>query len=252
MAAARFFFDGDLAAGSRVHLTDAAAHHARRVLRLRADDLITLFNGRGGEYAARIGAGAQVQLERFDPIERESPLTLTLIQALIANDKLDWVIEKAVELGVARIIVAPLARSVIRLEHERIERRQAHWRDIIIAACCQCGRNRLPALRFETSFEAALAASADVPQRFVLAPDATMGLASAVCTPTAVAVGPEGGFSDTELKRAMQSGFALARWGPRVLRTETAGLAAIAALQTLHGDGARPGVAHPGNGAHPA
>lgn len=245
MAPARFFFDAALAIGDCVDLPDAIAHHAQRVLRLRANDPITLFNGRGGEYAARIAVGAQAQIERFDPIERESPLPVTLIQALIANDKLDWVIEKAVELGAARIVIAPAARSVIRLERERAERRRAHWRDVLISACCQCGRNRLPALEIEASLDAALAAKAAMPQRIVLTPEATQGLAATECVPTAVAVGPEGGFTEVELESADRYGFARMRWGPRVLRTETAGLAALAALQTLHGDGALSGVVKP-------
>jgi 16S rRNA (uracil1498-N3)-methyltransferase len=252
MAAARFFFEGDLAAGARVRLPDAVAHHARRVLRLRTNDVITLFNGRGGEFTARIGAAADVQIDQFDPVERESPLELTLIQALVANDKLDWVIEKAVELGVARIIIAATARSVIRLEHGRVDRRRAHWRDVAIGACCQCGRNRLPALQFEASFAVALAAVADVPQRFILAPDAATGVAAAVRMPTAIAVGPEGGFTDAESRLAARSGFARLRWSPRVLRTETAGLAVLAALQTLLGDGAQSGAPESRNGARDA
>ncbi len=238
MAAARFFVDIELEVGRSIELPDAVAHHAQRVLRLRASDAITLFNGRGGEYAARIGAAGQAQIERFDPVERESPLSLTLIQALIANDKLDWVIEKAVELGVARIIVAPASRSVIRVDRERIERRCAHWREIVVAACCQCGRNRLPLLQFESTLGGALASSDDADQRYLLAPDATIGLASAAAAQTAIAVGPEGGFTDVELKLAERRGFRRVRWGSRVMRTETAGLAALAALQTLHGDGA--------------
>jgi 16S rRNA (uracil1498-N3)-methyltransferase len=252
VAAARFFLDFDLEVGHSIQLPDAVAHHAQRVLRLRANDAIMLFNGRGGEYAARIGTGAQAHIERFDPIERESPLSVTLIQALIAGDKLDWVIEKAVELGVARIIITPATRSVARVDRERIQQRCAHWQQIVVAACCQCGRNRLASLRFAPTFGAALAAAADTPQRYVLAPDAPINLAGAGSAPTAVAVGPEGGFTDAELHLAEQRGFVRVRWGQRIMRTETAGLAALAALQTLHGDGAETFVADSLNGVHHA
>lgn len=236
-AAPRFHVGGALAVGARIDLPAAVAHHALRVLRLRAGDAVTLFDGRGGEYAARLDAEGHATIERFDAVERESPLALTLIQALVASDKLDWVIEKAVELGAARIVVAPTERSVVRLPGERLARRLAHWRQIVAAACCQCGRNRLPALAFESSWRDALAAT-DAPQRFVLTPDAADQLASAAPAPTAIAVGPEGGLTADEIGLAAQHGFRAVRWSPRVLRTETAGLAALAALQTLHGDGA--------------
>lgn len=230
----RFFVDGGLAVGAIVDLPDAVAHHVQRVLRLRVGAPITLFDGCGGEYAARLDANARACIERFDAVERESPLALTLIQALVANDKLDWVIEKAVELGAAAIVVAPAERGVVRLDGDRLARRQLHWRDITVAACCQCGRNRLPAVSY-AALEATLAAT-QAAQKFVLAPDAQRPLASSANLPTAIAVGPEGGFSAAELALAERNGFLPVRAGPRVLRTETAGLAALAALQALHGD----------------
>ncbi len=245
-AAPRFFVDARLVVGARIELPAAIAHHAHCVLRLRAGDALTLFNGRGGEYAARLETNARALIEGFDAVERESPLPLTLIQALIAGDKLDWAIEKAVELGAASIIVAPTGRSVIRLSGERLRRRLAHWREIVVAACCQCGRNHLPRLAFEASWQEALAA-ADAHQRFVLAPGAAETLAAAASTPTALAVGPEGGLTSAELALAEELGYRAVCWGPRVLRTETAGLAALAALQTLHGDG---GIGRAGGGHH--
>ncbi|MGE5339045.1 MAG: 16S rRNA (uracil(1498)-N(3))-methyltransferase [Gemmatimonadota bacterium] len=234
-AAPRFYLDGDLAVDARVSLPAAVAHHAQRVLRLRDGDAIVLFNGRGGEYAARIGPGTQASIERYVPVERESPLRIELIQALIANDKLDWVVEKAVELGADSILVAPATRSVVRLDRDRLARRLEHWRETVVAACCQCGRNRLPKVSFAATWDAALSATNAV-QRFLLAPNAGTPLASATAAATAIAVGPEGGFTTAELELARQRGFVAASWGPRVLRTETAGLAALVALQTLHGD----------------
>lgn len=233
--APRLFVDGGLAVGAIVDLPDAVAHHAQRVLRLRIGDPITLFDGRGGEYAARLDAHARARIERFDPVERESPLALTLIQALVASDKLDWLIEKAVELGAAAIVVAPAVRSVVRLDGDRLARRRLHWRDITVAACSQCGRNRLPAVSDATTLEAALAAT-EAAQKFILAPASQHSLTTSANLPTAIAVGPEGGFSEAELALAERHGFLPVRAGPRVLRTETAGLAALAALQALHGD----------------
>lgn len=243
MPAPRIFIDGELAAGTRVTLPTAAAHHALRVLRLRDRAAITVFNGRGGEFGAVFAtAPPSACIERFDPVERESPLRLALIQALVASEKLDWAVEKAVELGVARIVIAPAARSVVQLHGERQARRLARWREIAIAACCQSGRNRLPAIDLTTTLDAAFAAMGDFPQRFVLTPAVGQPLSAARPSATCIAVGPEGGFDDDELQRAARLGFVAAHWGLRVLRTETAGLAALAALQTLHGDGAPRGV----------
>ncbi len=242
-AAPRFYFDGDLAVGARVPLPAAVAHHAQRVLRLRDADPIVLFNGKGGEYAARIGPGAQASIEQHIPVERESPLQVMLIHALIANDKLDWVIEKAVELGVDGIAVAPATRSVVRLDHDRLARRLEHWRETVVTACCQCGRNRLPEVTFAPTLDDALSAAKAV-QRIVLAPGADNQLASAKSATTTIAVGPEGGFTTEELELARQRGFVAASWGPRVLRTETAALAALAALQTLHGDAVAKAADH--------
>jgi 16S rRNA (uracil1498-N3)-methyltransferase len=233
--APRFFIDAPLAAGATIALPPAVDHHARRVLRLREGDAITCFNGRGGEYAVRLLDDGRAAIDAFDPVERESPLDLTLIQALIAEDKLAWVIEKAVELGVTRILIAPAKRGVVRLGADRLGKRLARWNDIVMSACCQCGRNRLPGAAFASNLPDALAC-VDAQQKFVLAPEAAVALASATTQPTAIAIGPEGGFTADEIECAQQAGFVPASFGPRILRTETAGLAAIAALQMRHGD----------------
>ncbi len=240
MSAPRFFIDAALAAGKEIDLPSDLAHHALRVLRLRNGDPIALFNGRGGEFAAELRRDrneTRARVLAFDGVERESPLRLTLIQALVAADKLDWIVEKAVELGVARIVIAPTQRSVVRLDAARGARRLEHWRQIVRAACSQCGRNRLPALDFHGSLDAALAAvPADQP-RLLLSPAASAGLPSRLAGPiAALAVGPEGGFTDAELRHAAGAGFTAVRLGPRILRTETAGLAALAALQASSGD----------------
>lgn len=240
MAAPRFFVDQPLVAGTTIRLPDEVAHHARRVLRLRRGDAIVLFNGRGGEYRGTLLGDVDApaaRIDAYDPVERESPVELTLVQALVAADKLDWIVEKAVELGAARIVVAASERSVVRLDGARAERRLRHWRALALAACAQCGRNRVPSVAYFASMPAALDAVGAVPSRWLLLPAAAQPLAAALPTGrAAVAVGPEGGFSDAEVRYAERLGFAPARLGPRILRTETAGIAALAALQALAGD----------------
>ena len=240
MSPPRFFVDAPLAVAASVPLATEVAHHAVRVLRLRNGASIVVFNSRGGEYRASLrikGAAALADIEAFDPIERESPLKLTLLQALVAADKLDWIVEKAVELGVDRVLVVPMQRSVVRLDAARATRRARHWGDVARAACCQCGRNRVPAVEFCTSFDDALAAVPADQQRLMLLPAADDRLrCTAVGNRVALMIGPEGGFAEDEVLQARQAGFIAVRLGPRVLRTETAGLAALAALQAAGGD----------------
>ncbi len=240
VTAPRFFIDEPLAVGTQLPLPEAVAHHAVRVLRLRSADTAVLFNGRGGEFSARLqvnGKSVFAAIESFDAVERESPLAITLIQALVAADKLDWIVEKAVELGTIRIVIAPTQRSVARLHAERSARRLRHWFDVAIAACCQSGRNRLPVIEFNPSFAAALQTTADNPLRLILTPVVHSAPAlQAMPSKIAVAVGPEGGFTDDELRQAQGAGFRCVQLGPRILRTESAGLAAIASLQALGGD----------------
>jgi len=243
MSPPRFFVEAPLTVAASIPLAADMAHHALRVLRLRNGAPIVLFNGDGGEYRACLrikGAAALADIEAFDPIERESPLKLTLLQALVAADKLDWLVEKAVELGVDRVLVVPMQRSVVRLDAARAVRRAQHWGGIARAACCQCGRNRVPAVEFCASFDAGLAAVAADQQRLMLLPAADHSLPCPVVgNRSALMVGPEGGFVEDEVRRAQQAGFISVQLGPRILRTETAGLAALAALQALGGDLAR-------------
>jgi 16S rRNA (uracil1498-N3)-methyltransferase len=237
----RFFVDVELASGHVLDLPGNVAHHASHVLRLRDGAGIVLFNGRGGEYRGRLAArGTQAELTSHDPVERESPLAVTLVQAWIATDKLDWVTEKAVELGVARVVLTPARRSVVRLQGARLAKRLERLRDVVIAACCQCGRNRVPTIEAFDDLPAALdSALGALDSGVLLAPEAAQSIADSVRQrPSAltVAVGPEGGFEPAELSVATRAGYRPVRIGPRVLRTETAGLAAIAALQAIGGD----------------
>lgn len=243
----RFFCPIPLAPHSRVALPADAAHHARRVLRLAPGDAVTLFDGTGGEYPGRIAECApevRVALGARCDVERESPFALTLAQALPSGDKMDWVVQKAVELGVARIQPLESARSVVRLAGARAARRVDHWRQVAVSACEQCGRNRIPEVAPLLDLRAWLARlgggggeGGAGEGRLLLDPQAVAALRVAARPgPQLVLVGPEGGFADDELASVRAARFTGVTLGPRVLRTETAGLAVLAALGVLHGD----------------
>ena len=238
----RLFCPEPLAAGQVVALPSQAAHHAGRVLRLAIGDDVVLFDGSGGEHAGRItalGREMRVVLVRHDEVEREAPLRITLAQALVANEKMDWVVQKAVELGVAAI--APLAteRCVVRLTGERAAKRVEHLRQVAIAACEQCGRNRVPPLAELArlpDFLAAQASSAAVRLTFEPGAGQRLSTVDLAGRDALLLIGPEGGLSDHEAAAAQAAGFLPVALGPRILRTETAGLAAIAAILARWGD----------------
>ncbi len=233
----RLYVEAELQAHATLALPEAAAHHAARVLRLREGDAVVLFDGRGGEYAARLAMPERGRVlaetsARSDPA-RESPLEITLLQAVSSSDKMDFTIQKAVELGVAAIQPAFSEKSLVRLSGEREAKKLLHWRRIAIAACEQCGRNRIPEVREPLPLERF---SAPAGMKILLSPTGTARLAGLAQGPLTVAVGPEAGFSDAEEQRLLRAGFAAVRLGPRILRTETAALAALAALNALAGD----------------
>jgi 16S rRNA (uracil1498-N3)-methyltransferase len=236
MSAPRFHVDAPLALGT-VRLPERVAHHALRVLRLRDGAPLVLFNGRGGEYAGHLQLAAEPEavLTAFDAVDRESSLSVTLVQALVASEKLDWIVEKLTELGVARLLVVPTERSVVRLDGERLARRLAHWQEVAVAACAQCGRNRVPQVAMHATLQDALAGLVSGPRRMLL-PEAVAPLDATAADTCTIAVGPEGGFTAAEQRALAAAQFEPARLGPRVLRTETAGLAALAALQCRGGD----------------
>lgn len=242
----RIFVDTALAGRADVELPRAAAEHVTRVLRLGVGAALVLFDGHGGEHRATLTQagrnGARARLEGFTPAERESPLALTLLQGVSRAEKMDWVLQKATELGVAAIQPVLAERSVTRLDAERAERREQHWLGVLRSACEQCGRNRVPRLLPPQPLDAACAAfRAASPEALgvMLDPRAgtpLAGVARASIRAAGLLIGPEGGWSDAEIATARDRGFTGVRFGPRVLRTETAAIAALAALQAWAGD----------------
>jgi len=227
-----------LGVGTAAELPEAAAHHALRVLRLREGDAVTLFDGTGGEWRATIAAagrrGASVAIEAHDPVERESPLAATLVVSTLATDAMDYAVRKAVEVGVAAIVPVVAARSQ---GASRGDRRVDHWRKIAVAACEQCGRNRVPPVELPQPLGAWLAVRDAGRAGVVLAPGAAATLAVVGAVDAIdVLVGPEGGFDETEIAAARKAGLRAVSMGPRVMKAETACVAALAALQALRGD----------------
>jgi len=242
----RFFINAPLPSGDTITLPAEVAQHAR-VLRLQAGGAITLFNGTGGQYQASIVSmgkrDVQVRIEAFCATEAEPPYSLTLAQGIAENSKMDWLTEKAVELGAARIVPLTTTRSVVRLTGERTAKRQAHWQRIVQAACEQCGRNRLPEVApvqdFHAWLDAMPEALVDNETRILLSPRADMAFNAlpqqAPQGRVIVLVGPEGGLLPEEEALAQARGFIAIGLGPRILRTETAGIALLAALAARWG-----------------
>jgi 16S rRNA (uracil1498-N3)-methyltransferase len=235
----RFYLDAPLRAGSVSTLPEDSAHHAVHVLRLREGDEVTLFNGRGGEFAARIASMQRLKISidvlQHRAVERESPLRVTLIQGVSSGERMDSTLRKAVELGVAEVQPVLATRSVARPKGERAEGRRSHWQKVVIAACEQCGRNRIPEVQ-------PLLSVADYRpgqgMKILLSPSsqALLSKLSFDESQFILAAGPEAGFTEDEEARLVEAGFVPASLGPRVLRTETAAVAALAALNALRGD----------------
>ena len=239
----RFYLPLPLTVGQRVTLTDTLAHHIQ-VLRLAEGETISLFNGAGGQYQATLREvarrSASADIDSFQAIETELPFAVTLAQALPEASKMDWIIEKAMELGVS--VIEPLAaqRCVVRLSAERAEKKLAHWQAIIASAAEQCGRNRLATLAPPQDYKHWIARAPEIAQpRIILSPRASVSLAgwARAQPPQAVTlvIGPEGGLSDEEEALALRHGALALSMGPRVLRTETAALAAVSVLSAAWG-----------------
>ncbi|MDB5971323.1 MAG: rRNA ((1498)-N(3))-methyltransferase [Hydrocarboniphaga sp.] len=237
----RLYVDADLAVGQTLALPEDAFRHWVQVLRARVGDSVVLFNGRGGEYLARLQElnrrDASVVIERHVEVDRESALQLMLAQAVSKGDRMDYTLQKAVELGVS--VIQPLVseRSVVKLDAERWDKKIEHWQGVVIAACEQSGRTRLPRLLPVLKLQAWLDQPLDVGIKLTLAPTAKAALRELPRqTSACLLIGPEGGLSDAEIAVSEIRGFSPVRLGPRVLRTETAGVAALSALQALWGD----------------
>lgn len=234
---------GPLAAGEIVELDGQAAVHLTRVLRLRAGDPLVLFNGEGGEFAARLlEAGrrsARIEVGEFTERERESPLELVLAQGVSRGERMDYTVQKAVELGVSRIVPLAAERTTVNLDGERRDKRLAHWQGVVVAACEQSGRNRVPVVEPVRGLAEWLReAPGSAGLKLVLHHRAEQSLAGLPRPhgPVTLLIGPEGGLSEAEIELAIGHGFRPLRLGPRVLRTETAAVAAMAVLQWVWGD----------------
>ena len=235
----RFYVDQPLRPGSSVLLPEDSAHHAVHVLRVRAGEEVVLFNGRGGEYPSRIAAIERLKVTidvlAHAAVERESPLRVTLVQGVSAGEKMDFTIRKAVELGVAEIQPVLAAASVARPKGERAASRLAHWQRVAIAACEQCGRNRIPPVH--PLVDAAAFRDESANAKILLSPRSELRFSKLrMEKAVTLAAGPEAGFTAEEEAAFLRAGFVPAKLGPRVLRTETAALAALAALNALAGD----------------
>jgi 16S rRNA (uracil1498-N3)-methyltransferase len=230
-----------LSPGAEIVLPEAAARHAVTVLRLQPGDTLNLFNGAGGEYSASLVAvnkrEARVRLTEFRAAERESPLAITLALGISAGERMDYSLQKATELGVTAIQPLATERSLVKLAGERADKRLQHWQHVVIAACEQCGRNRVPAVAPVQRLFAYLAAVDRNKRLLMLSPDAATALKRVPpSTEVVLLIGAEGGLAPSESEAAEASGFEPVSLGPRVLRTETAPVAALAVLQSLWGD----------------
>lgn len=242
----RLFIEEELASGMELTLAGEPSHYVGRVLRLRAGDALTLFDGRGGEFAATVSAvskqGVVVTTGEKSARERESPLSIHLVQAISRGERMDFVVQKATELGVVRVTPVMSEFSVVKLDGSKRDKRARHWMRIAQSACEQSGRNRVPVIvepcTFDEWLESLTVGEERVRVRLLLEPQASATLAAIDSAPAAVdlLIGPEGGLSERELERALAVGFIAIGFGPRILRTETAAIAAIAALQGRWGD----------------
>ncbi len=237
----RVYVEGPLREGVTVDLHGTAGHHAR-VLRLREGDALTLFDGSGGQWNAIFSGKAKARVQSFSEVDRESPLAITLVQGVSSGERMDYTVQKAVELGVAAIQPLFTKKGVVRLEGDRASARVSHWQRIVIAACEQCGRNRIPAVAPLVDFSEYIRdVKGKEPKpgeepRLLLSAQGRSIREFEVQGKATLAVGPEAGFAQEEQAALERAGFVKASLGPRILRTETAALAALAALSALRGD----------------
>jgi 16S rRNA (uracil1498-N3)-methyltransferase len=237
----RVYVDVPLTSGSLIELPAAAAQHLAKVLRVRGGEEIVLFTGDGREFDAAVesvrGSRVTASVGAGRAVDRESPLAVTLIQCIARADRMDVIVQKATELGVTRIVPVMSRRSIVRLDAAQAASKSEHWLGVAVAACEQCGRNRLPAIEAPLQLIRYLGDAPRSGARLVLEPDADRsGTGIDIGTEVEIAIGPEGGFDPEELEVFRVSGFASVSLGPRVLRTETAAIAGLAWLQSRYGD----------------
>lgn len=243
MSEKRLYTQEPLAVGKHVTLAGDRARYLGRTLRLRPDDLLTLFDGTGGEFHARILSfsrnAVELEVQQFFDVDTESPLDIHLLQGISRGERMDFVIQKATELGVRRITPVMTEYGVVKLDAGRALRKTMHWNGVAISSCEQCGRNRLPKIDEPILLRNWMGEHLDDDDtRLVMKPGSSGSLhdIATVDRPVSVLIGPEGGFSDAEYELADAAGFEPIGFGPRILRTETAAVAIIAALQAIHGD----------------
>ena len=243
MRLTRVYVDEPVTAGKRLVVAGSAANHIARVLRLRSGDALTVFDGSGGEFGARVEEfrkeAVVVSVEEHRTLDRESPLSLTLAQGISRGERMDWIIQKATELGASRIVPVFTKRSVVRLDDKQAERKLQHWRAIAVSACEQCGRNRLPDMAPPVDFFDVLpTGSSPGETRLLLSPSGDLRIDDLEDAGKGITVliGPEGGLEDVEQEAAVAAGFKAVRMGPRVLRTETAAIVALTIIQRYFGD----------------
>lgn len=236
----RVYIPQDLVTGASIGLQDNAANHLVRVLRLQTGKDIIVFNGKGGEYQALIETvtkkSVSIRIGEFNDVSRESGIEVHLLQGISRGERMDFTLQKAVELGVTTITPVVTERTVVKLDQARSEKRLQHWQGIIISACEQCGRNTVPDIHTISDFNTCL--QRDIKGAgLLLDPTADISLTQLQGSPTVtLLIGPEGGLAEHERMAAYDKGFSGVRLGPRILRTETAALTALSALQTLWGD----------------
>lgn len=243
MRLTRVHVDLPLAEGHELDLPEGPAGHLGRVLRLGVGDACVLFNGDGHDYDARVVAAGKrdmrVAIGAARPVDSESPLAITLLQGIARGEKMDLILQKATELGVSAIHPLHSQRSEVKLDQARGAKRLVHWQQVVTSACEQSGRAVVPRLMAPEPLQVAVRGLPAGGVRLILDPEATGTLATLSCpagTPVVLAVGPEGGWSPVDREQLVAGGFNGVRLGPRILRTETAGLAAIAVLQARFGD----------------
>ena len=242
MRLTRIYSEGPLTNGAVVSLSSAGAYHVSRVLRMRPGAPLIVFDGTGVDYPSEIvevdGDNVSVQLRNQTPGTGESPLKITLVQGISRGERMDWTLQKATELGVVGVAPVLTARSVVRLDEKQAAKKQAHWRAIVVGACEQCGRSKVPSVSAPVQLRDYFANVRKDGMRLVLSPSAPASLAGIASLPSKVdlLIGPEGGLDDDEISAAQKAGFMPVRLGPRVLRTETAGVVALTVLQALWGD----------------